>query len=116
MRWLWIAYVIGGGGLFPLGVVLWQDHRDRQITQLEELGLARDAQWLGASDRYWLLRTSSGALLTLESRQQRWAMEPDVRLFRKTTAGGRRWVCDASLTHCIPTADEKHTWTGRGTP
>jgi len=30
----------------------------------------------------------------------------------KTTANGRRWVCDASLSHCIPTADEKHTLKG----
>ena len=111
-RWLWITYVIGGGGLLPMGAVFWQTHLDGQITHVEELGWARDVQWLGASKDHWLLRTPSGVLLTLESHQQGWAMDPDVRLLRKTTANGRRWVCDASLSHCIPTADEKHTLKG----
>ena len=80
-----------------LSAVLTLSARGLQITHVEELGWARDVQWLGASKDHWLLRSPSGVLLTLESSQQGWAMDPDVRLLRKTTANGRRWVCDASL-------------------
>lgn len=99
-----------------MGVVLWQAHLDRQITLVEELGLARDVQWLGANKYHWLLRTPSGVLLTLEVLLRGWVMEPDVRLLRKTVSNGHLWACDASLAHCIPTADEKYTLVGRVTP
>lgn len=100
-----------------MGVVLWQAHLDRQITHVEELGLARDVQLLGANQDHWLLRTPSGVLLTtLEVQLRRWVMEPDVLLLRKTASNGHLWACDASLAHCIPTADEKHTLVGRVTP
>ena len=110
-RWLWIAYIISAGGL-TLALVLWDAHQGRQVIHVEELGLARDVQWLGTSGKFWLLRTPAGALLTLESPHKGWAMEANTRLVRKITANGKRWVCDASLVHCIPTADEQHTLTG----
>jgi len=98
------------------GVVLWQAHLDRQITHVEELGLARDVQWLGANKYHWLLRPPSGVLLTLEVLLRGWVMGPDVLLLRKTASKSHLWACDASLAHCIPTADEKHTLVGRVTP
>ena len=49
------------------GLVLWDTHQTRQITQVEDLGLAKDIQWLGTSGNHWLLRTSTGAVLMLET-------------------------------------------------
>lgn len=113
---LFVILLVSLGGLLPLGAVLWAKHREGQITHVEDLGLARDVQWLGASDGHWLLRTPAGGWLTLDGSHRGWAMEPDARLLRKTSTGGRRWVCDATLVHCIPTADEKQTLAGGGKP
>lgn len=92
--WLFFGGLFSVGGLLPLGAVLW------------------DAQWLGTSGQFWLLRAQTGALLTLESPREGWAMEPNTRLVRKTSAQGKRWVCDASMQHCLLTADVQHTLTG----
>lgn len=94
------------------GLVLWDTHQTRQITQVEDLGLAKDIQWLGTSANHWLLRTSTGAVLTLESPRGGWAMEPNTRVVRTTSAHGKRWVCDASMQHCLRTAGEPHTLRG----
>ena len=94
------------------GLVLWDAHQTRQITQVEDLGLAKDIQWLGSSGNHWLLRTSTGAVLTLESPRGGWAMEPNTRLVRTTSAHGKRWVCDASMQHCLRTAGEPHSLRG----
>jgi|GEM_PF-4867115 len=110
--WLFFGGLISIGGLLPLGAVLWDAYQARQITHVEDLELARDAQWLGTSGQFWLLRAQTGALLTLESPREGWAMEPNTRLVRKTSAHGKRWVCDASMQHCLLTADEQHTLTG----
>lgn len=110
--WLFFVGLISIGGLLPLGAVLWDAHQARQITHVEDLGLARDAQWLGTSGQFWLLHAQTGALLTLESPREGWAMEPNTRLVRKTSAHGKRWVCDASMQHCLLTADKQHTLTG----
>ncbi len=110
--WLFFGGLFSVGGLLPLGAVLWDAHQARQITHVEDLGLARDAQWLGTSGQFWLLRAQTGALLTLESPREGWAMEPNTRLVRKTSAHGKRWVCDASMQHYLLTADKQHTLTG----
>lgn len=110
--WLFFVGLISIGGLLPLGAVLWDAHQARQITHVEDLGLARDVQWLGTSGQFWLLRAQTGALLTLESPREGWAMEPNTRLVRETSAQGKRWVCDVSMQHCLLTADVQHTLTG----
>lgn len=110
--WLFFGGLFSIGGLLPLGAMLWDAHQARQITHVEDLGLARDVQWLGTSGQFWLLRAQTGALLTLESPREGWAMESNTRLVRKTSAQGKRWVCDASMQHCLLTADVQHTLTG----
>ena len=110
-RWLWFTYMASAWAVIP-GLVLWDAHQTRQITQVEDLGLAKDIQWLGSSGNHWLLRTSTGAVLTLESPRGGWAMEPNTRLVRTTSAHGKRWVCDASMQHCLRTAGELHSLRG----
>ena len=110
-KWLWITYMASALAVMP-GLVLWDTHQTRQITQVEDLGLAKDIQWLGTSANHWLLRTSTGAVLTLESPRGGWAMEPNTRVVRTTSAHGKRWVCDASMQHCLRTAGEPHTLRG----
>lgn len=77
-NWLFVILLVSLGGLLPLGAVLWAKHREGQITHVEDLGLARDFQWLGASDGHWLLRTPAGGWLTLDGSRRGWAMEPDA--------------------------------------
>ena len=74
--------------------------------------IQEDIQWLGSSGNHWLMRTSTGAVLTLDTPRGGWAMEPDTRLVRTTSAHGKRWVCDASMQHCLRTAGEPHTLRG----
>ncbi len=110
-RGLWIAYMVSALAVVP-GLVLWDTHQTRQITHTDDLGLAKDVQWLGTSGKHWLMRTPTGAVLTLESPRGGWAMEPNTRLVRTTSAHGKRWVCDASMQHCLRVADKQHTLTG----
>lgn len=110
-RWLWFTYMASALAVMP-GLVLWDTHQTRQIAQVEDLGLAKDIQWLGTAGNHWLLRTSTGAVLTLETPRGGWAMEPDTRLVRKTSTNGKHWVCDASMQHCLRTAGEPHTLRG----
>lgn len=63
----------------------------------------------GASHDHWLLRTQTGVVLTLDGSPRGWPMEADARLVRKTAANGKRWVCDASMRHCIRTGDVERT-------
>jgi len=110
-RWLWFTYMASALAVIP-GLVLWDAHQTRQVTQVEDLGLAKDIQWLGTSGNHWLMRTSTGAVLTLESPRGGWAMQPNTRLVRTTSAHGKRWVCDAPMQHCLRTAGEPHTLRG----
>ena len=110
-NWVWITYMASALAVVP-GLVLWDAHQTRQINHVEDLGLAKDVQWLGTHGKYWLLRTPTGAVLTLESPRGGWAMTSNTRLVRKTSAHGKRWICDASMRHCLRTADEQHTLTG----
>jgi hypothetical protein len=42
-RWLWFTYMASALAAIP-GLVLWDTHQTRQITQVEDLGLAKDIQ------------------------------------------------------------------------
>lgn len=113
-KWLFFGALFSAGGMLPVGAVLWEAHQDRQITQVEDLGLARDLQWLGGSQDHWLVRSPTLGVFSLLVQRDGLAMAPDARLVRKTAANGRRWVCDTALAHCIPTADVRNTLTSGG--
>lgn len=115
-QWIFLGVLCSAGGLLPVGAVLWEAHQDRQITRVEDLGLARDLQWLIGSKDHWLVRAPSLGVFSLRVERDGLALAPDVPLVRKTAVNGRRWVCEATLAHCIPTADVRNTLTSGGKP
>jgi hypothetical protein len=103
---LFVGVLFSAGGLLPLSAVLWEVHQDRQITRVEDMGLASDLLWLGGSQDHWLVRSPTLGVFSLRMEREGLAMTPDANLVRKTAVSGKRWVCDATLTHCIPSANE----------
>lgn len=100
----WIVYVFLTS-MVAAAMVWWDAHQDQQVTAIQDLGLAKDLQWLTSVGEHWLVRTPAGDALTLRADRQGFIMAADARLRIKSAANGKRWVCDADLQHCIRTAD-----------
>lgn len=113
---VWPKALLVAAGMFTIAVFAWDEWRDRQVIDVQVLGLAKDLEWLGTNDGHWLVRASTGEVLTLAMdapvNGSGLAMAPDARLLRKTAASGKRWVCDVTLQHCIRTAGVRRSLEG----